>query len=448
MSNPAVADRPATFREVLANGEFRSVFAASTLSWFGDNAARAAVTAFVLQLTSSNAIAGATFAISYLPWVGIGAVLTALVDRYSYRKVMVVCDLLRIATMAVIALPGMPVPGMIVMLFVTALLNPPFDAARSALLPQLLTGDRYVVGLSLQKTTAQASIILGYITGAVLAGYDARIAVLVNAATFGFSAFAIFHGVRPRPSMATRANRSGIFRETADGFTLVFRSRLLRAIAILMFLTVFFSILPEGLAAGWAAHLTASDSGQGWYQGVIMMSSPMGFVLGGILIGRYTVPSLRLRLIQPFAVITPLMLVPAFFDPTLYVIAGMNAGVGFFIAGLLPATNSLFVQALPNAYRARAFGVMQSGMQIMQGIAVFTGGALADRFPLHLVVGGWAAIGVVVMGFVANTWPSRETIRASIDAARRANALPEQQSLTSSPQANPRPESAPSGRDN
>ena len=53
---------------------------------------------------------------------------------------------------------------------------------------------------------------------------------------------------------------------------------------------------------------------------------------------------------------------------------------GFAVAGLLPVANGLFVQALPDGYRARAFGVMASGMQIIQGVAVLVTGLLAERF--------------------------------------------------------------------
>ena len=58
MSKPAPTDRPATFREVLSGGEFRSVFVASAMSWFGDNVARAAVPALLLHRTGSVAASG------------------------------------------------------------------------------------------------------------------------------------------------------------------------------------------------------------------------------------------------------------------------------------------------------------------------------------------------------------------------------------------------------
>lgn len=421
MSDPAVANRPATFHDVLAHREYRAVFAGSTLSWLGDNAARAAVTALVFQRTDSVAYSAATFAISYLPWLGIGPVLAAVAERYPYRRVMILCDVLRLGLMALIAVPGLNVPTMIALLFATALLNPPFEAARSALLPQLLTGDRYIVGISLQKTAAQSAMIFGYVSGANLATLDARIAVLFNAGTFGFSAIAVCCGVRTRaPALAT-SHRSGIIRETREGFTVVFRAPLLRAIAILTFLCAFFSILPEGLAAGWAANLTPSAAERGWYQAIIMISNPVGFIVGGVLIGRFTAPTNRIKLIKPFAVLAPLVLVPSLFHPSVYGVTAMNAAVGFFVSGLLPAVNGLFVQALGKAFRARAFGVMQSGLQLVQGTAVLAGGALSDNFELPSVVGAWATVGVVVMILVTRAWPSPQAIHEEIAKAQHAN---------------------------
>ena len=422
MSNRAAADRPATFREVLSSAEFRAVFSASTLSWFGDNAARAAVTALVFQRTDSTAASAAAFAISLLPWFGIGSVFAALAERYPYRRVMIICDVTRVVTMALVATPRMPIWAMIALLLATALLNPPFESARSAILPAILEGDRYIVGLSMQRTSAQATTILGYACGAALAGYDARLAVLFNSATFAVSAFVIWRWVAHRPPAFSVNKRIGIWRETAAGFTMVFRSRLLRAIALVTFLSIFFSILPEGLAAGWAAHLTRSADDRGWYQSLIMTANSVGFMIGSMSVGRFASPATRLRLIRPFAVLAPFSLIFSLLDPNVCFVTAMSIASGFFIAGLLPATNGLFVQALPNEFRARAFGVMQSGLQICQGMAILLGGLLADQLPVHLVVGLWASTGVVVMLWVIGVWPNPDVIRDSIAAAQLANS--------------------------
>ena len=417
MSEPtATAHRPATFRDVLANREFTAVFLASSLSWFGDYAARAAITALVYQRTGSVAASAAAFAISYLPWLGIGSLLASLAERHSYRRVMIHCDLLRMGLMATIAVAELPIWGMITLLFATSLLNPPFEAARSALQARLLDGDRYVVGLAMQKSAAQGAIVLGYVAGAGLATFDARLALLFNAATFGISALLIAAFVADRPPGIAADQRTGLVRETAAGFGMVFRTPLLRAIAILVFAESFFTIVPEGLAAGWAATLTESTPDRGLYQAIIMIAGPVGFIAGGLLISRLVAPATRIRLIRPLAVLAPLALVPALLSPGIYVIAAMNALCGFALGGLMPVANGLFVRAVPVSFRARAFGVVQSGGQIVQGAAVLGAGVLADWIALPVVAGLWAAVGVLALLVVITWWPGPETLADAMAA--------------------------------
>jgi len=421
-----VADRPATFREVLASREYRAVFAASALSWLGDSMARAAVTALVYRETRSVLASAVTFAISYLPWLGIGPVLSALAERYPYRRVMVTCDLVRMATMALVAVPWMPLPAMVALLFLTSLLNPPFEASRSALLPKLLDGDRYVVAVSMWATVAQAALITGYFAGGALAAYDARLTVLFNAATFGISACLVGLGVHAREPALRVDQRTHLLGETADGFKLVFGGRVLRAIAVLVFCLVLFPVVPEGIAAGWAGQLTHSLHNRGLVQGTIMMAAPVGFIIGGLFVGRLVPPRTRQRLIRPFALVPPIALALGLTAPPVYGAALISAVCGFASAAALPAINGLFVQALPNAFRARAFGVMSSGTNLLQAVAVFATGALADRFnSVPRVVGYWGLGGIALMLGVITLWPNADRVADAISEAQQANAAAE-----------------------
>jgi MFS family permease len=416
-----VADRPATFREVLASGEFRAIFYSSTLSTVGDSMARAAVTALVYQRTHSALAAGATFAISYLPWLGLGTVLAALAERYPYRRTMVICDLARMVTIGLVAVPGVPVPVLLALLFVTALFDPPFKAARSALNPRILQGDRYVVGLSLTETAAQLALISGYFLGGTIAAYNPRLAVLFDAATFGISACIVGLWIHHREPALAPERRTHLLRETAEGFRVVFGQRVLRSIAIVVFTSLLFAVVPEGLGAAWAAWLTDNKHDRGWMQGLIMCSMPLGFALGSVLINRLVAPSARRRLIRPLAILTPLTLVAALFDPRVYGVAAIAAISGFTAAALLPTANGLFVQALPDDARARAFGIMQSGAQLSQGGAVFATGALASHIHLPIVVGLWGVGGVILMLLASLTWPAPDTIAKAINRAQGMN---------------------------
>jgi MFS family permease len=408
---------PATFREVFAQSDYRAVFAASSLSWIGDYIAKAAVTVLVYQETNSVALSAAAFAVSYLPWLIGGPLLATIAERHPYRTVMVVCDLARMVLVALVAIPDMPVQVVLLLLFATTLANPPSQAARSALMPRILKGDRLVVGLSLNTSTAQVAQVCGYVAGSAIAAFDAHVALLVNALTFAISAAILRFGVRPHPSAMSSADRSHLIRETAAGFRLVFGTPVLRAVAVIVFSAMLFAIVPEGLAAAWAA-----EQGKGterFAQAMIMGANPAGFIIGSLLIGRSISPNRRRLLIRPLAVLAPLALVPALLDPPTVVIALLAAISGFAVAGLLPVTNGLFVQALPHGFRARAFGVMGTGVQVSQGVAVLVTGLLADRYSIPLVVGLWSVGGTMLMLIVATTWPSAERFNEVITEVAR-----------------------------
>ncbi|GIF70947.1 MFS transporter [Asanoa siamensis] len=412
-------NQPATFREVFGQREYRAVFAASALSWLGDYISKAAVTVIVYHESQSVALSAAAFAISYLPWLVGGPLLAALAERYPYRAVMVWCDLVRMALIALIVIPGLPVPVMLVILFVATLANPPSQAARSALMPLILPGDKLVVGLSLNNSTGQAAQVVGYALGAGIAAFNPRAAIVLDACTFLASALLIWFGTRHRPPAMADRDRSNLFHETAEGFRVVFGQRVLRGIALLVFAAMLFSIVPEGLAAAWAQE-KSQGTAAGGYQALIMAANPIGFIIGGLTMARLVPPGVRLKLVRPFAVISPLVLVPALLNPSPVWVAVLAAISGFAVAGLMPVANGLFVQALPHGYRARAFGVMATGVQLMQGAAVLVTGVLAERFEIPLVVGVWSIGGVLLMLVMVTSWPSPQQFDSAIAEAAKS----------------------------
>jgi MFS family permease len=185
--------------------------------------------------------------------------------------------------------------------------------------------------------------------------------------------------------------------------------------------------VPEGLAIGWAEHL-AGDGLRGLYQGLIMVANPLGLVVGALLISRMLRPSVRRRLVPIFAVMAPLSLVPALADPGIVGVVVLVTISGLAMAGMTPTLNGVFVQILRHGYRARAFGVMNSGIQVVQGIAVAVAGLLTEWLPLHYVVGFWALAGVLIMSVLAARWPKLEFFNRAIaenEAFNQAAAGPD-----------------------
>jgi hypothetical protein len=415
-------DRKVTVSEVFRIGEYRALYAATQLSWVGDYMAKAAVMALVYAQTGSTALAAAAFATTYAPWLLGGPFLAALAERLRYRQVMIVCDLSRAGLIALVAIPDMPLPAMLLLVFGVAMLAPPGQAARSATLPLVLTGERVVLGLAVNQASGQAFQVVGYMTGALVAAANPQVALLINATTFTASAIILRLGVRNRAPAMRQAQRSNLLQETADGFRVVFGTPALRVIAVIVFASMLWVIVPEGLAIGWADHLAdGADARRGFYQGLIMVANPVGVVLGGLLIARMLRPSVRRRLIPIFAVLAPLSLAPALADPGIATVVAITTASGVFMAGMTPTLNGLFVQILRHGFRARAFGVMNSGIQVIQGLAILCAGVLTGVLPLHQVVGLWALAGVAVMAVLAARWPKPQFFDDAVTEAEIEN---------------------------
>ena len=86
---------------------------------------------------------------------------------------MIVCDLFRVGTVGLMAIPSLPFTALCVLLFCTVLTGVPFSSARAALMPDVLPGDTFVLGSAIGNITFQASQILGFVAGvAVVAVLD------------------------------------------------------------------------------------------------------------------------------------------------------------------------------------------------------------------------------------------------------------------------------------
>ena len=136
----------ATFRDVFAVREFRALWFSEILSVAGDRLALVALTLLVYHQTRSPLFTALTYAVGYLPWVIGGLFLSDVADRRPRRTVMVTCDAVRAVLVAAMAVPGVPLGALVALLFATTMFTPPFESARAAITPDMLQGERYVLG--------------------------------------------------------------------------------------------------------------------------------------------------------------------------------------------------------------------------------------------------------------------------------------------------------------
>ena len=238
-----------TFREVFGIAEFRALWFGELLSIAGDQLARVALSILVFTGTNSATLTGLTYALTYAPSLLGGIFLTGFADRFPRRSVMVLVDLLRAGLILLVALPGMPFWLMCVLVGGVSLVNPPFKASQLALLPQVLEGDRFVVGMGIRSMTVQSAQLLGFAGGgALLIAVDPHVALIIDAATFVLSALFVRFGVQARPAAATGEQRKSFFATLGGGGRTAFASSPLRTLVLFTWLM---GLLPvyEGIAA-------------------------------------------------------------------------------------------------------------------------------------------------------------------------------------------------------
>jgi len=387
---PTDADQ-ATFGEVFAVGEFRSLWLAQVLSVAGDQLARVALTLLVFDRTGSSLLAAVTFAASVVPTFVGGIALAGLADRWPRRRVMIACDLARALFVAIMALPGVPIAGLVGMLFLVTLISAPFTSARAALYPDILAGDRYVVGTAITLTTLQFAQALGFVAGgAVVAFFGVRTSLLVDAGTFILSALIIRIWVRARPAAKAVAHpEPRERRRPLTAIRLTLTDPALRTPMLFGWLAAFYN-MPEGVSAPLAASL----GGGAVAVGLILAAPALGASVGAIAFSRLVAPARRVRWIGPLAVTACGILVIFVLHPPLPATLAILGLSGVFDCYQV-AANASFVLATPRQYRSSVFGVAQAGMSLGQAAAIIAAGAAAQVRSPSDVIAASGAIGAL-----------------------------------------------------
>ena len=379
------------FRDVFAVAEFRALWIAQLLSVVGDQLARVALTVLVYDRTRSALLAAVTFVVGIVPAFLGGVTLAWLADRYPRRRVMIVCDVIRTVVVLVMVIPGLPLAALVVLLFVVTLIGAPFNSARAAIFPNVLSGDRYVVGTAVTATTYQFALVVGFAVGGTLvAFFGTRISLVIDAATFAGSALIVRAWVHARPAAAVGLHHgSSRLADILAGARIVLTRNALRTPLLFGLLAAFYNA-PEGVAAPLAHALGGGAAAVG----AILAANALGQTVGTITFGRFVAPATRLRLMGPLAISACGVLVLFSLKPDLYFSMLILAASGLCASYQL-AANSAFVSAAPQEQRSQAFGLAQGAMSLGQGVVMISAGAAAEHHAPTQAITVCGAVGVV-----------------------------------------------------
>lgn len=79
-----------------------------------------AIAVLVYGRTHSAFLTALAYALTYLPPIADGPLLSGLADLFPRRRIMIVCDLFRVGTVGLMAMPGLPFAVLCVLLLCTA----------------------------------------------------------------------------------------------------------------------------------------------------------------------------------------------------------------------------------------------------------------------------------------------------------------------------------------
>ena len=308
------------FRGVLAQGPFRRLWIALSLSSLGDWLGFLATTALAAELThdqstsSAYAISGVFF-FRLLPALIIGPFGGAFADRFDRRKLMVACDLVRFAVFASIPLVRNLV-YLLIASFVVEAVSLFWISAKEAAVPNLVPKEKLETANQLALITAYgtaplaaavfiALAVIARLLGAAVPFFDTNrvdLALYVNAATFLFTAMIVWRlhgsiGIAGRAGTNPAGEPDGdkptpMLRSIVEGWQFVGQNPLIRGLVFGILGAFAAGGVVIALAKPFVGVLQGGNAGYGLLFGAVFTGLALGMAVGPQLLADFSRKSL------------------------------------------------------------------------------------------------------------------------------------------------------------
>lgn len=389
---------------LLRNRNFFRMWIASTVAVLGGSVSQLALPLTAVQILHASAgQMGLMFACGALPFVLFSLPAGVWLDRRSKRAVIVGFNLLGCAALAVVPLAvqfdALSMPLLYVVDFVVGTGFCIGGSAAQVFNTQLVGRERLVEANSVQATATSIAGLIGPVIAGMLVGWlGAPTAVALDALAFLASAMLVasirFHEVPMK--LSTRP----VLEDMVEGLRFVWQQPLLRAFAIMAFMTLF---LFDGFMALYVLHATRN-----LYLTASELAAVNTLAALGALAGAIAVPRLNRRLGKHVVITLGLGLAALGFIAYSQAPSGkysvMLAGGAMFLldAGITAYTvNYLAMRQMitPDAMLGRMTSTMRFLSVSAAPIGSSISGYCADRYGIAavLLVQGFALIAASIL---------------------------------------------------
>jgi len=281
----------------LFNKDFFLLWQGQFVSQLGNQAHAIAMMFWLKRATESASIMGMIMMLTMLPGVILGPIGGTFADRYSRKKIIVVCDILCGLTVlslaAVMFIAPEAVDFTVVWIAVVGLLlgifSSIFRPAISASIPDLVPTDKVSAANSLGQSSAQISSLVGQGTGGILFRIlGAPTLFLADGITYLVSAltesFIDIPQQFPEKSKSFRQLMRAFIFDTVEGFRYIWQRRGMRTLFFAAaFLNFFLAPIMVLLPFYIEDHLLASPDWFGYFLAAIGAGSMLGYIAAGLI---------------------------------------------------------------------------------------------------------------------------------------------------------------------
>ena len=331
---------------------------------------------------------------SVLPYIGIGQLLAAYVNRFPRRTTIIVTDLGRAALFATLAI-RMPVALILILAFIAGCLTPPFEAARNALTPLSVPRDQYGNAIALASITFDLAVLFGYGAGGLLLTVvGARPALLLNAGSFLISAVLLGMIPASRDRIA-----DGPPVRVRDGWRAIVDDPFIRRFFVSYTIVGACAVVGESLVVLYALQVLVEEPGA---SGLLAAAIPIGAIVAAVLARSHGDDTGKLRRASAVALIGSVCGIAVFASaPEIPAVLLGFAAVGALNASRIPA-NEVSVIRMDDRVRGPAIAVLNGFMAGGQAVAAGLGGLIARSIGVRqtivlslvvaAVVGAWGTL--------------------------------------------------------
>jgi len=351
-------------------------------SEIGDWVGLLGVAALLYQVTDKAVYAAASVTALYLPYL-LSPWLTALCAKLPPRQLLIGADLLRAAIIPLLLIPHLSPWLLLLLVFVSALPTPVYEATRSAVVPEYAPDETTLDdALVLFQSTQQAANTFGFLLGGlVLATVHVEAALLLNALSYLVSALLLL-GIPSLPPIASVTTSASSL--ITEGLRALRRQPLLRRTVTLAVVSASTIMAGEALVVVYAGEV-----GHSGLSGVFAAATTSVAAVAALVLPRHYDSPTLLRIVA-----TTLGLGAAVAMLLFALVPGVLVGLAGYVAlGLISAPGALTyvvaVREMSLQVRASVFSMVQVLLMGGQALVALAAGRLADE------IGVGAAIGVL-----------------------------------------------------